>query len=64
MIELASWDETHDSIVDRSDRPWDSPNRRPSHEDRKRKIAKEMLQNEFFESSTGRRGKRKFQTLS
>lgn len=48
MVELASWDETHQSIVDRSDRPWDNPNRRPSHRDRKRKIAHEMLQNEFL----------------
>lgn len=48
MVELASWDETHDSIVDRSDRPWNNPNRRPFHRDRKRKIAQGMLQNEFL----------------
>lgn len=48
MVELASWDEKHDSIVDRSDCPWDNPNLRPSRRDRKRKIAQEMLQNELL----------------
>jgi hypothetical protein len=29
--------------VDRSDRTWDNPDRRPSHADRRRSIAREML---------------------
>jgi putative transposase len=37
-----------DQVVDRSDRPWDNPNRRPSHADRRRKIALEMLRNRFM----------------
>ena len=47
-VELECWDEKVLDMVDRSDRPWDNPNRRPSHADRRRKIAKEMLRNRFI----------------
>ncbi len=36
-----------DQVVDRSDLPWDNPDRRLSHADRRRKIALEMLRNRF-----------------
>jgi hypothetical protein len=45
---MESWDETSDRLVDRSDRPWDNPNRRPSHNDRRRRIAREMLGEAFL----------------
>ena len=48
MVELANWDESPKQLVDRSDRPWDNPQRRPSHADKRRRIAREMLQNEFL----------------
>jgi len=48
MVELECWDESSDSLVDRSDRPWDNPTRRPSHQDRRRRIAREMLRESFF----------------
>jgi hypothetical protein len=47
-VEIECWDEKVVGMVDRSDRPWDNPNRRPSHADRRRKIAKEMLRNRFI----------------
>lgn len=47
LVELECWDRAAEQIVDRSDRPWDNPSRRPSHADRRRKIAREMLRNEF-----------------
>ena len=34
LVELASWDQPVEKLVDRSDRPWDYPDRRPSHADR------------------------------
>lgn len=49
IVELACWDDTSEQLVDRSDRPWDNPDRRPSHADRRRRIAREMLQNVFFD---------------
>lgn len=48
LVELECWDHTHDQLVDRSDRPWDNNNRRPSHNDRRRLIARKMLRKSFF----------------
>lgn len=48
MVELECWDEPAEQVVDRSARPWDNPERRPSHADRRRKIAQEMLRKQFF----------------
>lgn len=48
MIELECWDRTSDQLVDRRDRPWDNPERRPSHADRRRYLAREMLRKEFL----------------
>ena len=48
LVELECWDQDAKQLVDRSDRPWDNPERRPSHADRRRKIAGEMLRNEFL----------------
>ena len=48
LVELACWDEPAAALVDRRDRPWDNPSRRPSHADRRRRIAREMLRTEFL----------------
>ena len=48
MVELASWDRPVEELVDRTDRSWDNPYRRPSHADRRRRIAREMLRKQFL----------------
>jgi len=48
MVELASWDVPAEELVDRTDRSWDNPSRRPSHADRRRRIMRQMLENEFL----------------
>jgi hypothetical protein len=48
LVELCSWDREKSSLTDRSDRPWDNPDRRPSHADRRRAIAREMLEEQFL----------------
>lgn len=48
LVELCSWDLTQPQLTDRRDRPWDNPDRRPSHGDRRRAIAKEMLEKQFL----------------
>jgi len=48
LVELECWDAPMEQVVDRSDRPWDNPDRRPSHADRRRKIAHEMLRNRLL----------------
>lgn len=49
MVEIESWDKAKANLVDRSDRPWDNPYRRPSHADRRSAIVREMLKNRFFQ---------------
>ena len=48
LVELDSWNEGMEELVDRGDRPWDNPDRRPSHADRRKRIMRKMLQNEFL----------------
>jgi hypothetical protein len=48
MVELACWDMPADELVDRRDRSWDNPARRPSHADRRRKIMRQMLEKHFL----------------
>lgn len=43
LVELCSWDQPKAELSDRSGRTWDNPERWPSHADRRRKIAREML---------------------
>jgi hypothetical protein len=43
LVELCCWDHKQSQLTDRSDRSWDNPTRRPSHADRRRMIAREML---------------------
>jgi hypothetical protein len=45
LVELCCWEQEKSQLVDRSDRRWDNPQRRPSHADRRRTIAREMLRN-------------------
>ena len=47
LVELASWNESSATLVNRTARPWDNATRRPSHADRRRKIALEILHAEF-----------------
>ena len=47
MTELATWNLTAKELVDRSDSPWDDPNRRPSHTDRRNFLRRNILINEF-----------------
>lgn len=48
MVELECWDDTSAQLVDRRDRPWDNPDRRPSHNDRRRIIGCKMLRETFL----------------
>ena len=48
MVELCAWDAAEADVIDRSDRPWDNPDRRPSHADRRRAFSREMLEKQFL----------------
>jgi hypothetical protein len=63
MVELCCWDTDQSELTDRRSRPWDNPDRRPSHADRRRSIAREMLEDKFLAVLPHAPDKRKFRAL-
>jgi hypothetical protein len=47
LTEAWAWTRPAESLCDRSDRPWDDADRRPSHADRRRALQRAMLAAEF-----------------
>ena len=63
LVEVSSWDVSKPMLTDRSNRPWDNPDRRPSHADRRSTIAREMLRKQFLATLPRTLNLRKFRTL-
>jgi hypothetical protein len=63
LIELWSWDKTHKQLTDRSARPWDNPDRRPSHADRRNALRRQCLANELSARRTAAAIPRKIRRL-
>lgn len=64
LVELCSWDQKKSTLADRGDRPWDNAARRPSHADRRRAIAREMLRKVFPTTLPSTPEAQKFHTLA
>lgn len=64
LVELASWDESSETLVNRTARPWDNANRRPSHADRRRTMALEILRAEFPATRPETPETQKYRTLA
>jgi DDE superfamily endonuclease len=47
LIELWAWDRPHSQLCDRRASPWDSPDRRPSHADRRNALRRCCVRAEF-----------------
>ena len=47
LIELWAWKQPHKKLCDRSDRPWDTGDRRPSHADRRNALCRLCLQKQI-----------------
>jgi hypothetical protein len=47
LVELWAWDRKRGALGDRRDSPWDDPDRRPSHADRRKALRRLILQNEL-----------------
>jgi hypothetical protein len=47
LVELWAWNRPHAELCDRSDSPWDDPERRPSHADRRKALRRHILRNEL-----------------
>jgi hypothetical protein len=54
LVELWAWRLPHEQLCDRSDSPWDDPDRRPSHANRRKALRQQFLQNEL--NAIARRG--------
>ena len=48
LVECWAWNKPLESICNRRDSPWDDPQRRPSHADRRKALRREILQNEYL----------------
>ena len=48
LVELWSWNKSHEELCDRSDSPWDNAPRRPSHANRRKALRQNILQNELL----------------
>ena len=47
LVELWAWDQPKRILCNRSDSPWDDPDRRPSHADRRKALRRTMLRAEY-----------------
>jgi len=47
FVELWAWNRSHKQLCDRTDSPWDDPDRRPSHADRRKALRRLIMQNEL-----------------
>jgi hypothetical protein len=47
LVELWAWHLRHHQLCDRSDSPWDDPDRRPSHANRRKALRLLFIQNEL-----------------
>jgi hypothetical protein len=63
LVELWSWRRSGKTLKQRSDRPWDDPDRRPSHADRLKTLRKQALQATFFAIPRAKRAARKIHQL-
>jgi hypothetical protein len=63
LLECWSWNKPAEEIRDREDSPWDNPNRRPSHADRRKALRRKTLQNEYLSLSASHRCSSKIREL-
>ena len=47
LVELWAWNLPHEQLCDRSASPWDDPERRPSHANRRKALRQQFLANEL-----------------
>jgi hypothetical protein len=63
LIELWAWDQPPARLCDRRSSPWDDPNRRPSHADRRNALRRRCVRDELRTAAPRRRLPAKFRTL-
>jgi hypothetical protein len=53
IVEAWAWDKPDKELVDRSDSPWDDSSRRPSHQDKRKTLQRQILRQEIHEALSG-----------
>jgi len=64
LVEAWAWDQPGEELVDRSASPWDNEPRRPSHQDKRKALQREVLQAEIQEALSGRPTKGRIRELA
>lgn len=63
LVECWAWNKPATEICDRSDSPWDDPDRRPSHADRRKALRRQTLHHEYSSLSLTQRRSSKIRSL-
>ena len=63
LVELWAWRRDDGSLVDRRASPWDTPLRRPSHQDRRKALQRELMEEQFRQCRARGPGTRKLRSL-
>jgi hypothetical protein len=63
LVECWAWNKPAEEICDRSDSPWDDPQRRPSHADRRKALRRQTLHHEYSSLSLTHRRSSKIRSL-
>ena len=64
LVEKWAWDKPEAVLVDRSASPWDNQPRRPSHNDKRKALQREVLRCEIEEALAGRPTKERIRELA
>src|SRR5262249_25875224 len=63
LVEAWAWDKEEDELANRSDSPWDSEPRRPSHSDKRKALQREILRSEIEAALSGAPGEGQIRAL-
>jgi hypothetical protein len=64
LVEAWAWGHSDADLVNRSASPWDSEPRRPSHQDKRKALQRDVLQKEIQAALCGRPTKQQFRDLA
>ncbi len=64
LVEAWAWDRPEEALVDRSASPWDWEPRRPSHQDKRKALRRDILRQEIAATLAGRPTTEKIQALA
>lgn len=64
LVETWAWDKPDEELVDRANSPWDHAPRRPSHQDKRKALQREVLRGEINEVLAGELDREKIRALA